>query len=497
MRSQMVPGDESIDLSNCDREPIHTPGAIQPHAALLAVDRPTDRILAASGNVEAFLGVAHDNILNARLTDVFRVSNADAVRAASYSADAATSRIIVPLSSAEHVALVHTVGETVYVEIDARPDAQTAVIAKTRDGANAFASAGDVDELCAIAARRIRDLVGYDRVMIYRFDVDGHGKIVAEDQNGQLESYLGRHYPASDIPRQARALYRTTMVRLIVDVDYAPVPVEPALDPRSGEPWDLGRAVSRSVSPIHVQYLKNMGVAATLTISLMRDGELWGLVACHHYSPRFIDFDSRAAAETLGYALASRAAQLEDADTSRRTIDAHGAVLDFATRVRSGLSRFVRDRELHRRLGIDGAALFAAGDVVVSGRVPDADRLAELAAWVRGRSGDERFVTNALAKLNPSFEDVAAVASGVYARSNGEDVVIALRGEHRETIGWGGDPNKPVMKEGERLTPRGSFALWQEEVRFRALPWEPWTLDAIDRAIQIAQASGDIAAPNA
>lgn len=483
----MEPAGGAIDLSNCDREPIQTPGAIQPHHALLIVDRPSDRILAASTNIAQFINQSAHQVVHTTLGDVFTPSVTDTVRAAAYSLKSSNDSVTVDVGSAEHLALLHVVGETLFIEFETRPrDEQTALFS-VRNTLKEFAAEDDILELCALAARRIKTLIGYDRVMVYRFDPEGHGKVVAEEKINSLESYLNRHYPASDIPRQARELYRETMVRTIADVDYLKVAIEPAVDPRNGKPWDLGKAISRSVSPIHIQYLKNMGVTATLTISLLRDGELWGLIACHHYSKRCVDATVRAAAEAVGYGLAGRLSHLENAHESRAAADAHAAVLEFAFRSRSGIKLFVRDRELHRRLGIDGAGLFTRSETVTAGAVPPLERFTELADWLRERAGSEQFARNSLAKLEPRFEDIAQHASGIYARSNGEDVLILLRGEHAETIDWGGDPNKPVNKDGERLTPRGSFALWQETVRFRALPWEPWTLSAIDNAIRIVQ----------
>ena len=144
--------------------------------------------------------------------------------------------------------------------------------------------ASSLQELYDITARAVRALTGFDRVMVYRYDADYNGEVVAEAKRADLNSFLGLHYPASDIPAQARALYEKNWIRLISDVDYAPAPIEPADHPATGAPLDLTYSTLRSVSPIHLEYLRNMGVRASMSISLLRDDKLWGLIACHHYA---------------------------------------------------------------------------------------------------------------------------------------------------------------------------------------------------------------------
>ena len=165
--------------------------------------------------------------------------------------------------------------------------------------------------LCDETARLIRDLTGYDRVMVYRFDDEGHGEVFSESKVVELEPFLGNWYPSSDIPRIARRLYERNRVRVLVDVGYAPAPLEPQVSPITGQQLDMSLCFLRSMSPLHIQYLKNMGVGATLVISLMVGGKLWGLVACHHYEPRFVHFEVRAVCELLAEAVATRIAALD------------------------------------------------------------------------------------------------------------------------------------------------------------------------------------------
>ena len=420
MHSQFVPRGEQIDLTNCDREPIHTPGTVQAHGGLLAVDIATERILAASENIGAFIGASREQTVNALIDDVLGTAAADVLRSVTVSRDPNRAAVTLPLPRRDIVASVQRAGNTAYVEFEARVETGISLVGATRDAVRSFIDSDDVEALCALGAEQLRELTGYDRVMIYRFDPDGHGQVIAEARDERLEAFLGRHYPASDIPRQARALYRTTMLRMIVDVLEPAVPIVPALDLRSGQPWDLSSAILRSSSPIHLEYLRNMGVTATLTVSLMRNGELWGLIACHHYTPKFAGADVRYATETVGHTLVSRIVQLEDARIFALQMRARDAVDAFIVRAATGgVEVLATDRVLHDALGVHGTA-FVNGSIVTAGDVPAADALRALVAWLAERSGSERFTTDTLGKLNPAFSPVAHLASGVYGARIGD-----------------------------------------------------------------------------
>ena len=486
MQSQFIPHGAGVDLTNCDREPIHAPGTIQPHGALFALDHATERVLAASRNAERFTGEPVERSINALSSDIFGIAGADILRTAALTLTGSGPAIGVQLPNSTSIALMHRTGETVFVEIESSDPEAADVIGATRDAVRGFAEIDDVQALCDAGADTLRALTGYDRVMVYRFDSDGHGSVIAEARAEAVEGFLGRHYPASDIPRQARALYRTTMLRLLVDVDAQAAELQPVLDPRTTAPWDLSRAILRSTSPIHLEYLRNMGVTATLTISLMREGELWGLIACHHQTPKYPSKDMRSATETIGHALVAFIVRLEDARTSNAHLAAQDAVLGLVMRHEAGtLEALVADETFTHALGIGGAAL-TGGVSDTSGNVLAPDRLRVLASWLSERGGDDVFVTDALAKINPEFADDAGIASGLYARRFGTTWFFAFRPEHVHTVDWGGDPSKPAVMDGTRLSPRGSLDLWREEVRHRAEPWESWTLAALERATRWA-----------
>ena len=237
-----------------------------------------------------------------------------------------------------------------------------------------LAQAPSVVDLAAQLAVEVRALLGFDRVMVYRFDEEWNGEVIAEEKRDDLNSFLGLHYPATDIPAQARRLYTVNWTRLIADIEYAPVPLHPVFDPATGAPLDLSHAALRSVSPIHIEYLSHMGVTASMSISLVVDGELWGLVACHHYSgPHRPSQDARSAAEFLGQVASQLAGDRERADKRERTLAAQTVLGRIAARTSaspdSPLISVMDDPELLSLVDATGAVLSYDGVLTVRGEV--------------------------------------------------------------------------------------------------------------------------------
>ena len=306
----LAPG-EPVDLDNCAREPIHVPGSIQPRGVFLAVTEPDLVVRHTSQNVAELLGHPVDDVLGHPLEHVLGAEAAGAIEhhVRTWGNLRARNPLVVTVGDVELDVVLHRIlsGEStlLIVELEPasgpRPFSFPNTYQAVRGAVEQLNHAHDLAQLYEITAREVRALTGFDRVMIYRFDDEYNGEVVAEAKRPDLNPFLGLHYPASDIPPQARALYEQNWVRLISDVGYTPSRIVPGLDEETGLPLDLTHSILRSVSPIHLEYLGNMGVAASMSISLLRDGRLWGLIACHHYSgPHDPPFGVRAAAEFLG-----------------------------------------------------------------------------------------------------------------------------------------------------------------------------------------------------
>ncbi len=312
-----------LDLTQCEAEPIHIPGAIQPHGCLLALQGPSLRIVQASANCQALLGHAAADLLGCELATALGPALAAAVGEAQVRYEELPA---IPASlrwrgqGGACTGYVHQSDDLVVLELEpapAAPAALGALLTQAVRGSSAIHTQTELPAKLQGAAELFRRLTGYDRVMIYRFDEDWHGEVVAEARRADLQPYLGLHYPASDIPPQARRLYLINHTRVIVDIDYAPSPLLPGVNPLNARPLDLSRSVLRTVSPMHLEYLRNLGVRATLTTSLLRDGQLWGLIACHHGAPLPVSEEVRELADWLGQDLATQIALAEEVSARR------------------------------------------------------------------------------------------------------------------------------------------------------------------------------------
>ena len=315
--------------------------------------------------------------------------------------------------------------------------------------------------------------------MIYRFGQDGSGEVIAEAARSGLESYLGLHYPASDIPQQARRLYEQNWLRIIPDVNATPSPVEPAIT-ATGAPIDLSMSMLRSVSPIHIEYLNNMGVQASMSVSILREGRLWGLFACHHYEPLLIGFATRTAAELFGQMFSLMMENRERAAESAYEARAHKIHQRLITAMASEGRRFesITDRldEIADLLPCDGVGFWMDDRAVLLGRTPDDAEFRCLIDFLKQRDISEIWSRQALSVDYPAaaaFVDRAAGALVVPLSRPPRDFLVFFREEYSRQVNWAGNPSKPVSAGplGVRLTPRESFALWKETVRGQSRPW--------------------------
>jgi len=480
------------DLSNCDRELIQHPGSIQPHGALLVLETAAPRILQASANAGAVLGFTVTELIGKSIEIMGGDLPAQVwtrvlagVRAAPQPLRGYTERDGIRRG---FEALIHRNGaDAVILELEPVDLIEAVTLARDLPqrlpaAVERLGAAPTLDVLAVETVTIFREIAGYDRVMFYRFDPDGHGEVVAEAKEAHLEPYLGLHYPESDIPQRARELYLRNRVRVLVDVNYDPVPLVPRLFPPTGDELDMSMCWLRSMSPLHLQYLKNMGVTATLVVSLVREGKLWGLIACHHYSPKRLPYSLRTACDLVGEIVATRLAVLENFSQVRTTAlvrRLEGRLIE-ATWTRGEWQRALLEdsRDLMRMVDATGAVLVYDGEVLTAGDVPSTEAVRSLVDWVATHAGDGIFASASLARDVPSFAALADTASGVLAielsRPDGE-YLLWLRGEQVREVRWAGNPHKPVLpgNDPRDLSPRRSFAVWTERVRGTARAWLP------------------------
>jgi light-regulated signal transduction histidine kinase (bacteriophytochrome) len=478
-----------MDLTACDREPIHIPGSIQAHGLLLIADPATQRVVAGAGALEALFG---DDWLGADIEQLlWRGEDMPQPDVAAGPGGAIVGGTIETASGRFDLTL-HRSSEAVIVELEEAGDNEalpaTSVLGWLEATATGFERAGDLVTLCQRAAMAYRSLTGFDRVMIYRFLDDDAGRVIAEDIDPDIGSFLHHHFPATDIPRQARALYIRNRARAIPDVSYMPQPIRPA----DYSATDLSDVAIRSVSPIHIQYLENMGVGASASISIVKDGMLWGLIACHNRTPKLLPRDIRMVATTLASGLARQIRAKEEAEHYRERLRLRTASDTLLPRIadtrdtRAAVKQV--DRELIELLSSDGIVFVRDTMIDCYGHCPGQEELSDLIAWLRKRSSTEPFVTESLATHYPDGEGIAGSASGVLALPLVDDgtMLIWLRAEQVEEVEWAGNPHKNIPSDpGGALSPRSSFDSWVETVRGRA---RRWTLEEIEAAHRLRRA---------
>ena len=475
----------TVDLTNCDREPIHIPGSIQPHGCLLVCDANLSVVRRHSLNAAAMLGLPRAELNGEHFANLFGEFVTHEIRnAAARCIDPSRPGLQLGLSLGEGRPVVdvavHAYRGAIFVEFELSQDhISTSPLELARTLIGRLGKIGDPARLIAGAARLIRGMLSYDRVMIYRFAHDGSGEVISEAKRGDLESFLGQHFPATDIPKQARQLYLDNTIRVIGDVDAICVPIEPVFD-ASAEPLDMSFAHLRSVSPIHCEYLRNMGVAASMSVSIIVEGKLWGLIACHHYAPRPLIMSHRIASEMFGQFFAmnlealNHKRTLDLASKARRVLDTilqrMSHHLDVVGLLKDNISSF------NELMPCDGLGLWINNNWTGVGATPPLAAIQALGRFINSVSGGRVWATNALSDSHPQAIDFRAAASGVLAVPLSQiprDYLLFFRKEVIQNVNWAGNPDKTyaIGPQGDRLTPRKSFAIWKQTVERQSLPW--------------------------
>lgn len=485
-----VPKFGETDLTNCDREPIHIPGSIQPHGLLLAYRLPAATLTYASFNVHTHL--APDTFVwDAPLEALVSVDLAQKLRALPEISDTQASLycslpLPTPTGEAQFALLAHRHKETLLIELENLSSAPPSNDLEAYHQVAMFAArlqrAPTLTELWNAIVEVFHELTGFDRVLMYRFDPDWNGEVIAERCDEALESYLGLHYPASDIPAQARDLYTRNLLRFVPTVHYAPVPVQ-THDPKAPA-LDMSYCLFRSVSPIHLEYLRNMGVAATLVASVLTADRtrLWGLITCNNSAPRSLPPETRFKARFLSQIASERIAAkiAEEAQQRRAHLQTIEASLVRAISEAEDVVSVITTHqdEILALTEAQGAALLLADRVIRVGETPEEAQILALGNLLNTRLRVDSLYTDSLSALYPEGRELAATASGLIAVHLGRepgDYLLWFRPEVIQTVSWGGDPNKPVTMDetGLRLSPRKSFALWQQTLHGKSLPWNP------------------------
>lgn len=491
--------EKPVDATNCEKEPIHLPGSIQPHGVLLAVKEPELNIVQVSANTQPLLGLEPAALLDLNLNSLFLPGFMEqlAILLSEKSLNASPTYVTtthLPGQTAPFEVVVHRFDGLLIVELEpVRPEFRASgpeLYNTIKSVLAELQHTGTVREFCQAAAEALKAVTGFDRVMLYKFLEDDTGHVTGEAREAELDPYLDLHYPASDIPKQARELYIRNPFRLIADVSYQPAALIPPYNPLTNKPLNQSYCWLRSVSPIHIQYLKNMGVSCSMSVSLVKDNRLWGLIACHHRTPKYLPFSVRTVCELLGQVISSQIAtkeENEDWENKLRVKTISNRLLENLSRATEFTQGLLDQREdLLGLLQAQGVAICYGGTTHLIGETPTHEQIHKIINWLRARpeQNKEVFYSDSLVdNFGPEAAEFKSSGSGIVAISlsrAARDFVLWFRPEIIQTVNWGGEPAKAVTLSGDTLTlrPRASFELWKQTVTCKSLSWKKYEIEA-------------------
>ena len=487
------------NLNELERQAIHTSSMIQPHGMVLVLEEPNLNIVQATTNCHYAFGIEAQEMIGKTLEELFDPFQVDLIQKGVTQENLDfinPTKMWVRKNGGEYAifdGVFHRNKDGILI-LELEPaESQESIpflsfyhLAKA--SINQLQDSASLKDYCQIIVQEVRKVTGFDRVMLYKFDEDDHGAVVAEEKLDRLEPYLNLHFPASDIPKPARKLFSSNWIRLIPDAYAEPVELFPANHPHGDRPVDLTLSILRSPYPCHLEYLHNMGVGASLTISLIENGKLWGLIACHHLTPKYVPYELRKACEFLGRVIFSEISNRQESEDYgyRLKLDQmRSQIIDNMTQSENLVEALIKDESsLLDLAAATGAAICLNGTWTMVGETPNEEALNLLVQWLYQNIDEEVFCTDSLAEVYPEADAYKNVASGLVAMAiSRRNYVLWFRPEVIQTVNWGGDPNNAYQTinsdRGLRLSPRKSFELWKEEVRLTSLPWKQVEINGV------------------
>ena len=500
MKIKSIVNDFTATMLNCESEAIHIPGTIQSHGFLLAVTERNYTVAFCSENCVEFLNKTHIELLGKNLETIFSKAEFENIQQQfnEFSTDLLRPFIINYNEKTFHVT-AHKSDEVIILEFELFAEAKMIspdLLIQMKRFAYHTERADNLQSLCQDIADDTRSITGYDRVMIYRFDKEYNGEVFAESKKEDLKPFLHLHYPHTDIPAQARELYLRNLIRMKVDVGYKPVPIY-TIDGvlKNNSNLDLSMAILRSVSSMHLEYLKNMKVGATFVISLLHHNKLWGLISCHHYSAKHIPYSTRLAAHLQAIFLSSQIDVRQGADefelakeTGKKIVDLQNQMINNPHTLRQE-STLLKLKDL---INADGVILHYNEENYTEGNLPGEQEMDQLINWLISEKGSHSFNTHQLHHHYAGATEITnSIAGIVYLplSDDNKNCIVWTRREVEKNIDWAGDPSKIVNKNEENLmlSPRKSFEIWKQAVKFTSEEWKTPELkeaEAISASIQ-------------
>ncbi len=487
---------QNLDAIFCGKQPLHDTNQVQPHGVLIVVSKADLSIIQTSANFSSMFG--NPNPIGKHLSDVVSDETVEDIKK-KFTVSAGSSSVILSVKSTtskQYLALVHEKDGCLVIETEFRN-----LIEHAQMPVNVFLSqlqavmseinrCKTIEEVANVSAKQIKRLSGFDKVMVYSFDDEWNGTVIAEEMEEGMESYLGLKFPASDVPKQARELYLKNPYRIIPDRDYKPVDLIPEINSVTGMRTSLADARLRSVLQVHLEYLRNMNVQASMSTRIIHQEQLWGLIACHHRTEKFLSFGECSTFELLSNVISSKVSSIVNRDAQDTTI----RLKESFTEINDHL--FIYDnvvnalmnhkKSLLRVLSAEGFAICWDGRIASYGLVPETEEIEALIDWLSEKKIAKMLSINALSSGYERAKEYANIASGLLAlviQPDERRYILAFRGEVIKNITWGGNPDDvlTIQKDTGTYHPRNSFSVWKETVRYTSAPWSPEQLSIAER----------------
>ena len=470
----------AVTTDNCANEPIRIPGAIQPHGFLLVLDDAQEHVTVASENAADILRTPFKLLLGASIEHLFERELLSAIRQQKCAVEPegmvtylGTFRIREEL----YAVITHCIESQRVLEFERQDRLVGAEMMNSiiTNFVGTLSKLESAQELCDAITSQVAQLTGYDRILLYSFDDEGHGTVLSEKNNGRLPSYLDLRFPAGDIPQQARELYVLNTVRIIPDAYATPSPLR-AIQAEAPHILDLSLGVLRAVSPIHIQYMKNMGTLSSMSISIISEGRLWGLISGHHAEPRLVPYLVRSACDMLSKLVGTQITTFRTAERFNTLTRFHAVQRRLLTHIAAQYnyleSLSTELDSLQQVTGASGVALSIDGEHSTAGAVPSAADIVRIMHWLDSRTQSDLYVTRELSKDLPWAADLADTASGLLAiriSDVRQRYILWFRPQVIRTVTWAGEPAK--QSSPDRLNPRKSFENWREIFHGQSTQW--------------------------
>ncbi|WP_276134202.1 GAF domain-containing protein [Polluticoccus soli] len=476
---------KNFDSTFCGSLPLNFINQVQPYGVLIVLQRSTLHVVQLSQNVEEMLGLKVDDILEQPFSEF--ITDEQCSKLQQLLAAATNEKLPLTFSfnnTGDFLGIIHAKDDVIVIELEKIGDNSSSsflsIYQRLKHAMAAINDSDTIEAVCKTTVEEFKKVSGFDKVMIYRFDEQWNGTVVAEVKEEGMDAYMGLRFPASDIPKQARELYYRNVYRQIPNRDFTPVKLVPVINPVTEAFTDLADCNLRSVAAVHLEYLKNMGVVASMSIRIVKDNQLWGLISCHHKTPKFLNYEVCSVFELLSGVVSQKISMLENEDELNYTNYLKGVQTRLVEQIYNQ-DDYVKgllngDSTIADLLQTENVAIIDGKSLTTKGTVPSKQSLDELVMWLQGLDINNVFHATNLSEVYDAGSQITGIASGMIVlpiNPNRGTYILGFKPEVIQVVDWGGNPNEAIQFEPDRKNyhPRNSFGIWQETVKNTSLPW--------------------------